>query len=236
MKTHTLLLTSLALGLLTVGSLQLEVKADEKDGEPAGADSQVKIKMLQGDETITHPPVGGTDPEDENNPGTGNKGVLTIDRVPNINFGEININGSDQAEYAVNTNPYAQVTDVRGSSEGWTLSVKADDFKSANGQFELKGAALSLNDGEAVTASTGNSVTKPVAQSVTLGSSFKPIMSATKGTGEGTWMLSWKNSEVTDENKTNPKIKLAILGGTAKANTEYSTTVYWNLEAAPKGN
>ncbi|MGX7245765.1 WxL domain-containing protein [Enterococcus quebecensis] len=226
MKKHTLVLASLALGLLTVGSLQLEAQAEKK----SDANSITTIKMLPGDENAVHPPVDkDKDDEDEENEGTGNKGTLTIDRVPNIKFGDININGSDQVEYAKNSNPYTQVTDVRGTSNGWALYVKADEFASDKNE-KLTGAALTLNKGNVVTNSTGKTITPPIANNVTLTKQNQKIMTAAAKSGEGTWMLSWKNLEQQEKNK---NIQLSILAGTAKANTEYKTTIYWELQDAP---
>ncbi|WP_430602004.1 hypothetical protein IGJ02_002194 [Enterococcus sp. DIV0724b] len=225
MKKNVLLLNSLILGLFAVNVAGTQAYAEKK----SEAGSTVNIKMLAGDEEEERPPVGPVDPEDEDNQGTGNKGLLTINRVPNLKFGEVNISGSDQVEYALNQMPYAQVTDVRGTSAGWTMFVRADDFTSASKDV-LKGATLSLKNSIVSTMSAGKTVIPPKGNDVTLTTKNQKIMMADKNSGEGTWLQSWyKNNS--DEKNSN--IQLSILAGTAKANTEYSANIYWELQDAP---
>ncbi|MGX7244375.1 WxL domain-containing protein [Enterococcus quebecensis] len=227
MKKSLVLFSSLVLGVLAVGSFNTNVQAEKA----SDAASSINIQMLAGSEEETHPPGGGEDPTDPEteNPGTGNKGRLTIDRVPNIKFGDVNISGSDQVEYAMNENPYAQVTDVRGTSAGWTLYAKADPFTSAD-KDELKGATLSLNNSAVVSASSGKVITAPNGFDVSLTATNQKILMADAKSGEGTWMQKWTKADADAKNK---NIQLAILAGTAKANTTYTTTIYWELQDAP---
>ncbi|WP_170922963.1 hypothetical protein A5821_001256 [Enterococcus sp. 7F3_DIV0205] len=225
MKKNIVLFSSLVLGVLAINSFNTEVHAEKL----SDATSPVDIQMLAGDENETHPPVGPTDPTDPENPGTGNTGLLTIDRVPNVKFGEVNISGSDQVEYAMNENPYTQVTDVRGTSAGWTLYVKADPFVSSK-KDELKGATLSLKSSTIASKSTGKVITPPKGFNVSLTATNQKILMADKNSGEGTWMQTWKKADADEKNQ---NIQLAILAGTAKANTTYTTTIYWELQDAP---
>ncbi|WP_207696225.1 hypothetical protein DOK67_0002043 [Enterococcus sp. DIV0212c] len=225
MKKNLVLFSSLVLGVLAVNSFNTEAHAEKlSDGK-----STAELQMLAGNENEIRPPAGGEDPTDPENPGTGNTGLLTIDRVPNITFGEVNISGSDQVEYAMNENPYTQVTDVRGTSAGWTLYARADAFTSA-AKDELKGATLSLNNNEVVSASTGKAIVAPKGFDVTLTAKNQRVMMADKKAGEGTWMQKWTKAAADEKNKS---IQLAILAGTAKANTAYTTTIYWELQDAP---
>ncbi|WP_086313712.1 hypothetical protein A5821_001245 [Enterococcus sp. 7F3_DIV0205] len=224
MKKNITLLASLAMTIYAGNYFSMNAHAEKSD-----ADSQVNIQMLVGDENEERPPVGPTDPGDEGNNGTGNKGLLTIDRVPNLKFGEVNISGSDQVESAINETPYVQVTDVRGTSVGWALYVKADEF-SSDKQEKLKGATLSLKNSTVASSSSGKAITPPKGNDLVLSPKAQKIMTAAKGSGEGTWLQAW-NKNSSDEKNTN--VQLSILAGTAKANTEYKTTIYWELQDAP---
>lgn len=223
MKRNVLSLSSLV--LIAIFATAESVQAVES----SDATSNVSVMMEPGKDNESYPPVDGEDPEDPNNPGTGNQGTLTIDRVPNITFGEINISGSDQSISALNSNPYTQVTDVRGTSAGWTLFAKAEAFKSDSDK-ELTGATLALTNGEVKSASAGSSITKPDGAAIVLNPMSQRIMTANENAGEGTWVMSWKKQEDTERNN---KIKLNILAGTAKAHTEYKTTIVWELHDTP---
>ncbi len=223
----TVVLASLAFG-------GAEVQATVSSSHP----SENKINFISGEGVVT-PPVDPTnpdnpnvpnpvDPTDPTNPGTGQTGPLSIDYVSNIKFGEHKITGKDIAYKAKNANPFVQVTDLRGAGEGWHLSAKISEFKSGN--KVLKGAKLSFKDGVVKAGSTSNISLAPTKSDVLFDNEKgKPFMSAKDKGGRGTWLTVWSGTD-----QANESIQLNVVAGTAEANTEYTSTITWELEDAPK--
>lgn len=202
----------------------------------SGVDSTVYMELTPGD-GVTNP----VDPEDPDNPevpnpidpadpeneGTGNSGSLTIDYVCNIAFGSQKIGSGTVAYHAINKSPFIQVTDNRGTNEGWSLKATASEFSSETGSV-LKGAVLSLKNGQ-VKSHSSNVSAPPVARDVVFDNTeSKPVMIAEEDTGRGTWINVFSGTE---GNNTN--VQLAVLEGSAEANVEYNATITWELSSAP---
>ncbi|MCK8607399.1 WxL domain-containing protein [Apilactobacillus ozensis] len=185
------------------------------------------------------------DPGDPGNRGTGSKGPLTIDYAPNFNFGNNEISSYTKSynlndaidDKGVNTehHPFVQVTDKRGTHEGWSLSAVASNFVSENGE-QLRGAQLSIKslDGEAIGGYDNNpssegydasSVHAPTINpnTIVLSNNAQVLMNATSGTGAGTWLERFDPYNV----------QLRVIGNTAKANTSYTSNITWNLTSSP---
>ncbi|MDZ5760711.1 WxL domain-containing protein [Carnobacterium maltaromaticum] len=200
--------------------------------------SENKINFTAGDNEVTEPidptdpdnpnPPNPIDPADPDNPGTGEEGPLSIDYVSNIKFGEHKISGKNISYKAINQNPFVQVTDTRGFGEGWSLSAKISKFK--NGNKVLQGATLSMVNGIVKSGSTSNISKPPVNYDIIFDNEeSKLVLSAKDKAGRGTWLNVWSGA-----NKANEAIQLNVLAGTAEANTEYSSSITWELEDAPK--
>lgn len=198
------------------------------------APSELTVRFLPGSTGPTAPidPVNPgekpkPDPTDPDNPGTGQSGTLTIDFLSNFKFGEQTL--GKKAYYAINENPYMQVTDKRGLSNGWVLTASVSPFATADGSSKLTGAELTLGKGT-VKSLPGNISEAPIAQAVTFknNDSFT-VMKAGNGGSRGTWInvLSGKAGS-------NEKIKLTVPAG-AKANVDYSAVMKWQLADAPAG-
>lgn len=208
--------------------------------EASKADSDVRVNFLPGgSETPTTPvdpmdptkpidPKNPPDPEDPNNPGTGNIGPLTLDFVSNIQFGEQKLSGSTQIYASKNTNPYVQVTDVRGTGAGWSLSASMSDFQRKNEGGEtkvLKGAILRFEN-PTVKTTPDNPADAPTAQNVTFeNSSSNLVLNAAAGTGQGTWLDVYSDPNY---------ITLEVLGGSASTDVKYQSTIHWSLSDAPQ--
>lgn len=150
-----------------------------------------------------------------------------------------------------------EVTDNRGNKNaGWELSVTRTDFKSVNGDV-LTGSELSLNNAKAggpvdVTAPTifngADSVVIP-----TDGSAV--VMEAAKGTGTGTWALSfgqeaadwttvegisgapvqYKQLAVDADGVPTTGVKLEVPAkAQAQAGVLYTSDITWTLASTPK--
>lgn len=178
------------------------------------------------------PPSFGQDPEDPTNNGTNSSGLLKIDRVPNFSFGKVVRSGLYQEEYAVNSNPYIQVSDLRGSIGGWTLYAKISNFVSVptteeQKRYLLSGASLTLMSGD-IQEYNSEYAAPPKSHSVSLNRNLQKVMSADKNTGQGVWATRWKSEQGINKN-----IKLAVLPNTAKPGKEYTATITWKLADVP---
>lgn len=178
------------------------------------------------------PPSFGQDPEDPENNGTFSSGLLKIDRVPNFSFGKVVRSGLYQEEYALNSNPYIQVSDLRGNLGGWTLYAKISNFVSeptTNDQkkYLLSGASLSVTKG-AIQEYNSEYAAPPESYSISLNKDLQKIMSADKNTGQGVWATRWESKQ-----ETNKKIKLNVLPNTAKPGRDYTATITWKLADVP---
>lgn len=160
----------------------------------------------------------------QNNNSTGSvefiSGALTLDAVPSFDFGSQKITTKDQT-YQSKTENVATVTDLRGSSVGWNLTVKQDtQLKTAQNE-ELKGAQLSLSKGalqtsSADTATVSNGVLIPGGASV-------KVLEATTGQGNGTFSANWSPEGSI----------LEVPGNSVKLAKHYTANLTWTLTDAP---
>lgn len=190
------------------------------NNEILAIESDMTIDVQEGaDEAV--PPLFGEDPVDPNQ-GTQSKGVLKLDRVPNIKFMDV-IPSSIVAKNisAKNTNPYIQISDVRGTLAGWTLYGKVSRFTSYSGDV-LLGARLAL-ESEAILkpSDVGTEAIAPTGLNSVLNESESKLAYANINEGQGTWGIKWNN------------INLKILPKTAKENTTYQAEITWVLYDGP---
>lgn len=193
--------------------------------------SDVQANVKEGNPS-SRPPLFGKDPEDPDNQGTATGGLLTIDRVPNLMFGRVVASGLYQREYAVNSNPYLQVSDLRGSLGGWTVSAKISDFVSQRtptdtSNYILGGASLSLQ-GATVEEYQSEYAGPPTSYPVHLNKDYQKVLAAAPDSGQGIWSSRWKSSRGVNDN-----IELAILPGTAEVGRDYQATISWKLSDVP---
>ncbi|MDW5525552.1 WxL domain-containing protein [Carnobacterium maltaromaticum] len=232
MKKSSLIITTFALASFAFGGAKVQAEVSSTHT------SENKINFTAGEGVVT-PPVDPTnpdnpnvpnpvDPTDPTNPGTGQTGPLSIDYVSNIKFGEHKITGKDIAYKAKNANPFIQVTDLRGAGEGWHLSAKMSEFKSRN--KVLRGATLAFKDGVVKAGSKSNISLAPTKSDVLFDNDEgKPFMSAKDKGGRGTWLTVWSGAD-----QANEAIQLNVVAGTPEANTEYTSSITWELADAPK--
>lgn len=165
--------------------------------------------------------AGGTDPTDPTNP---NKGPLSITNITaGIDFGSHPISATTESYSAEKNDLDITVSDLRGSFNGWNVSVLGTPLKSADTPEPLA-ASLTLPVGsvsaDASTDSTG--VTADNNKADVLGGASVAI-SADKGHGTGSISTNYKKDD----------IKLTVIGSKAHA-TSYSTTLTWSLTDGPK--
>lgn len=227
------LLKVLALAILLTGSAPLSYMVVAADNSATSTNS-IRFTADEGPTGPLDPqnpdnPAPGEpiDPEDSGNGGTGNSGSLTLDYVSNIQFGTQKIGSSTMTYHAQNKSPFVQVSDKRGTGEGWTLKATSSGFKSQNGK-ELAGAVLSFRNGQ-VKSQSGNVSAPPVAYDVVFNNADAQLVMASKeGGGRGTWIDVFPGTE---GNNTN--VQLQVLPGSADALTDYSAVITWEVSDAP---
>lgn len=207
--------------------------------EPSEGNSKASITFTAGSGSVapvdpTNPtkplPEGPTDPTD---PPTGNTGSLTLDYVSSVNFGTNEISNKTVEYSTKSKKPFIQVSDRRGTGTGWSVTAMATKF--TNGTTDtLPGAFITFKNASVISIGTGN--TPSALQTITLytdGNSISPVVSASPGTGLGTWLARWlgTNPDLNDGSLNN-NVTLTIPGGSATIGN-HETTITWTLTDAP---
>ena len=218
----TVLAAALYSAILIGGAVSVHADNDTNGKSTA----KIGLKQQAPDDPIDPiGPIDNDDTPDNSNDPTGNTGILRVDYISNINFGEQTISGKVET-YRASTpklRTEAQVSDLRGSGAGWHLQVNYDTekpgFVTANNQV-LKGAELTFPAGTTKSIQDNHSA-QPVANTVTVGNEAQNIMDATSMTGLGTWVDDMNTQDIT------LKIPSGNMQGT------YTATLVWTLTDAP---
>ncbi len=233
--------------------------------------SNGKITFKKNDELIQPtPPVDPEHPEEVVEPGgeiIKTDGPLRLDLIPKLVFGAQAISQEDRT-YIANAQlfygktsargNYIQVTDQRGSLNGWQLLVRQEtQFRNEQAKNkELKGAVLSLDNQWANSVSEWNSrptIVKDAIKLDEIGTSY-PIAIAEPGQGGGTWTIEFGSSgeiegipntlepmmnrdgtpvtDLTVDGKPmykNHAITLFVPGKTLKDPVKYTTVLTWTI-------
>lgn len=220
-------LTKVALtGLLTSGILlgaTVQAHADVTYPQSATTKGSVKFKDGDGKPEIVNP-VDPGGPVVTPVPPVGTEGLLRLDQVPTLDFGTVEIKGSEVktgAKYvrlnkvgtedlAFYTPAYIQLTDQRGNNGGWTVTTKMSAFTAMEsdipvaGVDTLEGATVTFKNGQLTNHSgvTGSALTDilPTAYSNVVLSAEnmatdKKIMGAEAGKGTGIWVNNFYDTQ-----------------------------------------
>ncbi|WP_420741075.1 WxL domain-containing protein [Limosilactobacillus fermentum] len=162
------------------------------------------------------------------------KGTLSMSvNNTNLSFGTGNTISVTDEYLGVSTAPTVEVSDLRGTNEGWSLNVAQDQqFNTeTNGSgSELTNAALTITSTEDSSDSTVNTATatlnpgKTTSGTTTNGAASKVVASASAGHGNGISTFSFGSS------------KLFVPGATPKLSKGYTTTLTWSLTDAPSNS
>lgn len=274
MKNTTKFTLLSALVLSGLGSLATTTCAAE---ETAVRSTDAQVKFAPSDDPTdpvdpTDPtnlidPIDPTDPTKPVDPGT--DGPLRLDYVSNFDFGIQKISSTDQTYQAkaqmVKTKGgsmkavpnYAQITDNRGTLEGWSLSVKQNgQFISETSKKSLTGATINITNASLSTGS--ESPASIILPNLTLNAegASQIVMGVKTGEGAGTFVYQMGKVENLKENidavkdestgskdaagkdKADTRIEssdvtLKVPGGTQKMSEKYATTLTWTLADAP---
>lgn len=210
------------IGLGVLMSISIFGSQSAEAAEASAGSSKANFELQAGDsETVPDP----LDPSIQ--PPTGNKGPLSLDSVSSFNF-ETKKLGTEsktplEATPVEGTKLGLQITDTRGQDLGWNLKVSATPFQTADKELTLKGAVMTIPEGELSTLEGVDPLLTPSAFEVNLSETPASIMSATTTQGRSTWSNAF-------EGKGN-KVTLAVPSGNKVAS--YSSTITWSLEDAP---
>lgn len=106
---------------------------------------------------------------------------------------------------------------------------KMSNFTNGNNQL-LKGATLSMQNSVVKAGSPSNISIAPVKTDLLFDNQeSKLVMNAANKGGRGTWLNVWSGND-----QANESVQLTVLAGTPEANTEYTSSITWELEDAPK--
>lgn len=234
--------TAILVGSIGLGSLNAQAAEYE---DATNATSQGTITILEnedGDNVIPDPedPDQPIEP-DPDNPINPNPGLLRINYISDFDFGEhmntssaITMNAKLDSflldEQGIERVPLVAVQDLRGSDrKGWELQVSQPEGLTDEDGHELNGATITLsnlrytNPTNTPTVTSGNIVLNTEGQTLAI---------ADETQGAGAWSLALGNA--TNEGTTDG-VQLHIPTNTVKNNTEYSTTLVWELIADPTG-
>ncbi|MBO9011383.1 WxL domain-containing protein [Listeria monocytogenes] len=141
--------------------------------------------------------------------------------------------------------PYAQISDVRGTNTGWTLSVTGSAFKDSSTPAKtIPGAELTIPK-STVSSATSTAQAPTGYDSVTIsmtGGAAVPVMAAkdmqtatptnfNDDQGMGTWTDSFGSQAVSATDTSKPK--LSIPKNVVVADGTYQSTLTWTLSDAP---
>lgn len=235
--------------LLTAG---LAVSMITSTNTVDGATSEATIQFTSPSDSVSpvnpeNPSEPNPDAEDQGTV-TGEAGDLTLDFVADISFGAENtISSSEKTYYSTTQRPYIQVSDRRGTGEGWDVIASASEFTDSSGNT-LRGAVLGFTGTEAVSDSTYNDpvinapttddfeiITGPEGTEPAVANATPDTESMETAKGVGTWVMRWLNPNLeTDPNSTsNTNVYLTVPGGAATSNSQYTSTITWTLTAGP---
>lgn len=141
--------------------------------------------------------------------------------------------------------PYAQISDVRGTNTGWTLSVTGSAFKDSSTPAKtIPGAELTIPK-STVSSATSTAQAPTGYDSVTIsmtGGAAVPVMAAkdmqtatptnfSDDQGMGTWTDSFGSQAVSATDTSKPK--LSIPKNVVVADGTYQSTLTWTLSDTP---
>lgn len=188
----------------------------------------------------TDPSQPNTDDPESNGNITGEEGPLSLDYVSHIDFGNQEISTTEGIYESTTTEPYIQVTDVRGTGAGWDVTAQASNFSTEGDSASLPGSTITLSNGEAASAAGLN---EPYVESeieLSTGGEAANVVSAEPRVAEepvntaeglGTWVTRWLAGEGSTENE---NVILTVPASTATAGT-HTATITWTLSTGPTG-
>lgn len=168
---------------------------------------------------------------------TNEVGVLTLDFASNFVFGENELSATAESYNLLNvTTPFVQVTDVRGTGEGWRLTASLSGF-TESAQPSLPGAKILLANTTVVASdentSALNTPTTEIGTIVLTSDNTEiNITTATEpNRGMGTWLTRWQDDDA-DISNGNANVTLEIPASVARTGN-HNAKITWTLYDTP---
>ncbi|NCE15709.1 WxL domain-containing protein [Enterococcus gallinarum] len=221
----------ITMGIVILSSIILPITAVAAEYTSNGA------IIFETDNDLTKP-VDPVDPTDPMGPNPGTAGPLSIDFASSFQFGNQKITSETMDYYAklqeftssLAGPNYVQVTDKRGTQEGWSLSViQNGQFKTAQSEV-LAGASLSISSGTAISVTDKQYAPTVVENHTFVPNSEMNLVNVPAGKGMGTWIYRFG----ADASEGAAAVKLNIPGRSVKLAKEYRTTLIWYLKNVPE--
>lgn len=163
-----------------------------------------------------------------------NPGKLSLNKVPNLNFGSADVKdliagekefpllngnlGSSSTNYDGNANQVIEVQDYRGSNVGWTLTANLDQFRGTKGDT-IEASKLVL---DGTPASTADGIPGTLKNGVNVASQAGIVLSAGDGSGSGVTSVTLNSGTVLTLPEQNKIVADA-----------YQAKIVWTLAATP---
>lgn len=228
--------TALFIGVLSFVALSSTVEAVGTDTSTAGITfiepEDVPPVLDPDDPTQPYDPDSGI-PGDPDDLPTNNSGPLTLDYVSSVDFDEHSIESGAETYQSTTLRPFIQVSDRRGTGEGWNVSATMSEFQNEELENTLPGAILTFANGNLITVPNNTSTPPEVNLDIVLraGGDATPVVNAGVDSGLGSWITRWFPSENSDENL-NDTVTLEIPPGAATLG-DNTATISWTLTAGP---
>ena len=225
----------ITMGIVILSSIILPITAVAAEAIIFETDNDLTKPV---DPTDPEKPVDPVDPTDPMGPNPGTAGPLSIDFASSFQFGNQKITSETMDYYAklqefissLAGPNYVQVTDKRGTQEGWSLSViQNGQFKTAQSEV-LAGASLSISSGTAISVTDKQYAPTVVENHTFVPNSEMNLVNVPAGKGMGTWIYRFG----ADASEGAAAVKLNIPGRSVKLAKEYRTTLTWYLKNVPE--
>lgn len=173
---------------------------------------------------------------------TNQVGVLTLDYVSNFNFDTQKLSAKNETYYATNEQtPFAQVTDVRGTGEGWHLTAQLASFTVKTDETDetveasLPGVSITLKNAQNATQAGDVNAAPITSQEVNLSAdkTAATITTAEANKGMGSWITRWLDQDSDVEGNENVALHVPAAVATKGAHT---ADITWTLYNTPTGD
>lgn len=214
--------TAVAAESVSDGKSNANIEFEEGDG----SEDVVDPEKPEEDYDDENPDEG--DPDDDP---TGDSGALTLDYVSSVDFGEHKVSTKTETYKAETLRPFIQVSDKRGTAEGWSVTAQASSFTDSYDEQSLNGSTLSFLNGDTSSKSTADAPKPSSEVALSAGGDSALVVNAAEDTGMGKWTTHWIAPD--KEAGQNDNVTLNVPGGSATQG-EHTATVDWTLADAPQ--
>lgn len=236
--------------LLLIYSIEVEAGQYGSGGIVEFSPNRERVDPVDPENPDPNNPVKPVNPIDPDKPDWGTQGPLSIDYASNFDFGTHRISNEDQIYFARaqtyqenhrDTPNFVQITDNRGTNNGWILTVKQESQFQATTDTKyaiLTGAEIRLESPVVNSNVKDIKSPLPINHIVLVPGTEVLVTKAENESGAGTWVTYWGKVESVDEQDAQGEnhsenvtkaIQLFVPGETPKDAVKYQTKLEWKL-------